>query len=117
MGDIVADSLFLVAEDTVHTVVDVMPEARYNILKYLGYEVKAPGNILVEEIPSRFIVRFVVMKNGEIRNVEIIKGYNPDWDESLRNIFLNMAAWKPGLIQGEPVNVQVTLPFTLHYAR
>ena len=117
MGDVLADSATLRSEYSLHTVVDVMPEPQYNAVKYIGDAVKAPGDGSKEEPPSRFIVRFVVMKSGEIRNVEIVKGYNPDWDESLRTIFLKMTPWKPGLIKGKPVNTQVTFPFTLHWVR
>lgn len=116
MGDIVSDSLFLVAEDTVHTVVDVIPEPRYNFMKYINDELKASRNTLMEDAPNRFTVRFVVLKSGEVKNVEIVKGYNSEWDELLESVLSKMPPWKPGFIKDRPVHSVIILPIRIRWA-
>ena len=52
----------------------------------------------------------MVGKTGEIGAVKVVKGVSESLNaEALRVVSL-MPRWKPGMIQGEPVPVNFTLP-------
>ena len=85
------------------------------IFKYLKENTNYP--ILAKEarIHGTVHLKFVVGKNGKIRNIEILKGVNKLLDEEAIRVVKSMPDWKPGTQHGKPVSVYYTLPikFTL----
>lgn len=85
------------------------------IFKFLKDNIHYP--ILAKEggIQGTVHLKFVVGKNGKIRNVEILKGVNKLLDEEAIRVVKSMPDWKPGTQHGKPVSVYYTLPikFTL----
>ena len=61
---------------------------------------------------GRVVVRFVVSKTGKVKGVEVIeKSVHPDLDKEAVRIVKAMPKWKPGILNGEPVDVYYTQPF------
>lgn len=58
------------------------------------------------------IVKFVVDKNGNILDVEIIQNGREDLDQELIRVINKMPKWKPGLQNGLPVSVYFKMPIT-----
>lgn len=56
------------------------------------------------------IVKFIVDKNGNISNIEIIKNGREDLDEEVIRVISKMPAWKPGFQNGEAVPVNFRMP-------
>lgn len=85
------------------------------IFKYLKDNTKYP--ILAKEagVQGTVHLKFVVGKNGKIRNIEILKGVNKLLDDEAIRVVKSMPDWKPGTQHGKPVSVYYTLPikFTL----
>ena len=58
------------------------------------------------------VAGFVVEKNGEIKDIEIIQSVHPILDNEVIRVILKMDRWIPGYKNGEPVRVQYYIPYT-----
>jgi TonB family protein len=82
-----------------------------NMMAYLSKELVYPPKCRDQKIEGRVILKFVVDKNGRIKNVENVK---KDVDPLLVNeamrVVKAMPKWNPGKKNGETVNVEFVLP-------
>jgi protein TonB len=85
------------------------------IFKYLKENTKYPMLAKEAGIHGTVHLKFVVGKNGKIRNIEVLKGVNKLLDDEAIRVVKSMPGWKPGTQHGKPVSVYYTLPikFTL----
>jgi periplasmic protein TonB len=92
-------------------IAEVMPSFNGDIVKYMLRNLPQPGDI---EEGQRIVVRvkFVVSKEGEVTNVEIIQSGRPDLDKEVLRVVKRMPHWKPGMQGGRPVPVYFHLPVT-----
>ena len=58
------------------------------------------------------IAKFVVDKEGNISNVEMVQNGREDLDDEVRRVINKMPKWKPGLQNGNPVAVYFKMPVT-----
>ena len=58
-------------------------------------------------------VRFVVSHKGDIMNVEIERGIDPDLDKEAIRVVSSMPQWEPGKHRGRPVNVRMIIPIKI----
>jgi protein TonB len=74
-----------------------------------------PAEARKNKIQGSVITSFVVMKDGSIGDVKVVRGIGFGADEEAVRVIKNMPKWFPGMQNGQPVNVQYTLPisFTL----
>ena len=103
-------------EDTedapVFFIVEEMPEfpgGNAALNKYLA-SVKYP--IIAQEngIQGRVYVSFVVNAKGNVEQVKIARGVDPNLDKAALNQVMNMPQWKPGKQRGKAVKVSYTVP-------
>ncbi len=92
---------------------EVLPEypggmkAWENFLKKnLRYPLKARS----KQIQNRVILSFVVAKDGEIKNVKVLRGLGYGTDEEAIRLMKKSPKWKPGIINGKPVDAAYTMP-------
>ena len=94
------------------------PGGYVQMLKYIQERIEYPTFEKENGIEGKVIVRFVVNKNGELENFEIVKSV-PDGkaleQEAIR-VIKNMPKWTPGKNEGHSVSQYVTFPinFTLN---
>lgn len=98
--------------------VEEMPEfpgGENAMLKYLSNNIKYPVDAREANITGIVYLSFIVDKEGEIKNIEILKGIGGGCEEEAMRVIKNMKKWKPGKQNGQSVNVQFKLPvsFTL----
>lgn len=62
---------------------------------------------------NRVYVRFMITKNGEISDVQA-RSYHPDLSKAGEEVIKSLPQMKPGMHQGEAVNVLYTLPITFN---
>ena len=77
---------------------------------FLGENIQYPATAKSEGVSGRVFVKFIVDKNGEIQNPEILQ--SPDTrlaDEAIR-VIQGMPKWEPGKQDDEFVNVYYTMP-------
>ena len=86
------------------------------LLTYIYNNIKYPKEAAKNDIEGTVLTKFVVRTNGYIDAVKIERSVSPDIDEEVLRVISKMqeyekkALWKPGLKNGEEVNVQFVLP-------
>ncbi len=107
-------------ENTPSTVVDVMPEfvgGLDSLTKYIENNLHYPKRALKDSIEGRVVVRFVVNKEGKIKNHEVVRGVSPDLDNEALRLIKGMPDWKSGQLKGINVDTYFTLPILFRIER
>ena len=104
--------------------VDVKPEypgGEMGSLKFIAKNLKYPVNLMKENVQGKVICGFIINKKGEVTDPFILKGAHPGLDNEALRVIRLMKKWKPGMLNGDTVNVITTLPInfrldpTIHY--
>ncbi|GAA3974232.1 TonB family protein [Hymenobacter antarcticus] len=83
------------------------------LIQYIQQQVIWPqenGKIVLAE--GRLFVSFSVGSDGLVRNAEILKSFNSRFDEAVLQVVRALPPFEPGLQNGLPVSVSMTLPIT-----
>lgn len=107
-----------VEEEQIFTIVEEQPSFPGGVeemYKYLGKAVKYPEMAKDAGISGTVYVTFEVDKEGNIKDVKVLRGIGGGCDEEAIRVVKAMPKWKPGKQRGKPVRVQFNLPikFTL----
>jgi TonB family protein len=97
----------------VFVVVEQQPEYPGGLgamMKFLSESIVYPDEAKAKGIQGRVICNFVVMKDGSIDDVNVVRGVDPLLDAEAVRVLKSMPAWKPGKQRGQAVNVRYTLP-------
>ncbi|TCN68466.1 energy transducer TonB [Acetobacteroides hydrogenigenes] len=93
-----------------YEVMPCFPGGKDMLMKYLASETKYP-NICVERgIQGTVYVTFTINTEGYVSDIKIDKCVDPSLDAEALRVAYKMPKWNPGLFEGEPVNVQYTMP-------
>ena len=76
------------------------------VYKYLKY----PKYAVENGIQGTVIVSFIVEKNGEVSNVEIVEGIHSTLDNEALKVVNASPKWTPGEIRGERVRTRLSIP-------
>lgn len=93
--------------------VEVMPEyagGNAALAKFLQKNLRYPRNASDAGIGGKVYVQFVVGKDGNISNIDILKGLGFGCDEEAQRVIKLMPRWNPGKQSGRNVTVKFTLP-------
>ena len=104
-------------DDFVYSVVEDMPRYKGGaqaLYEYLGSQIKYPKEAQEAGIEGRVYVRFIIKADGNIKNVEILRGLSHGLDEEAVRVVSNMPKWIPGKVDGKDVPVQYNLP--IHFS-
>lgn len=99
----------------VFTVAENMPEfpgGTEAMMKFLEANVVYPKEASEKRISGRVICKFVVLKDGSLDNVQVVRGVSPELDAEAIRVIKSMPRWNPGSQNGKKVNVWYTLPIT-----
>jgi protein TonB len=102
-----------VAEPEIFTIVEDMPSfpgGEQALFKYLGENTKYPSMAKDAGVQGVVYVTFVVMEDGSIESVKVLRGIGGGCDEEAVRVVKNMPSWSPGKQRGKPVRVQYNLP-------
>ncbi|WP_372642666.1 energy transducer TonB [Ancylomarina sp.] len=82
-----------------------MAEGNIELNKHIQKSIKYP--VLAQEngISGRVFVRFVVGRDGKVKNAEILRGIDPSLDQEALRVINNLPAFAPGKQRGVPVQV------------
>ena len=86
------------------------PGGDAELMKFLSNNIKYPTIAQENGIQGRVYVKFVVWKDGSIRNVEVGRGVDPYLDQEAVRVVKAMPKWNPGKQRGVAVNVSYMLP-------
>jgi protein TonB len=107
------------AEEPVFVVVEEMPTFRGGDVNYFREWVQRNVNypdIAVENgIQGKVFVSFVVDKEGNVSDVDILRGVDPSLDDEVIRVVHSSPTWLPGKQRDVPVNVKfsITVNFQL----
>src|SRR5690606_5148586 len=107
-----------VVEEKIFTIVEQQPEfpgGYAELQKYLGKNLKYPHMAMESGISGTVYLTFEVDKDGNIKDVRVLRSVGGGLDEEAMRVVKSMPKWEPGRQRGKPVRVQFTLPvkFTL----
>ncbi|MDL2228078.1 energy transducer TonB [Odoribacter sp. OttesenSCG-928-L07] len=105
-------------DDTEYLIVEVQPEfpgGEAGRLMYLRDNLKYPVAAKEAGIQGIVYVSFVVMPDGSVGNIEVLRGIGGGCDEEAVRVVKNMPKWKPGEQRGNKVKVRFSMQvkFTL----
>lgn len=101
----VTEEIFVVVEEQPE-----YPGGQEAMMKFLSESIVYPDEAKAKGIQGRVICNFVVMKDGSIDDVNVVRGVDPLLDAEAVRVLKSMPAWKPGKQRGQAVNVRYTLP-------
>lgn len=93
--------------------VDVQPEfpgGDNAMMKFINRERQYPREAYKAGIGGRVLCSFIVMPDGSISNIEVVRGVEQSIDREAVRIISSMPAWKAGKIGNSPVPVYYLLP-------
>lgn len=115
----VADSSGLTTGDKdvekkqVYTTVEIMPAfpgGDAALKKFISDNLKYPEQSKNNKIAGTVYIRFVIGKNGKLKNIKVIKGVNKELDAEALRVVKMMPAWSAGRQGGKAVEVEYNLP-------
>lgn len=80
---------------------------------FINANIRYPENALNMNIRGTILVFVVVMSDGSLRDIKIVRGLHPELDKEVLRLVNSMPRWMPAKRGGVPVNVRCTLPITV----
>lgn len=82
---------------------------------FLGKNIRYPQFMKINKMEGTVFVSFVVNREGNINQVEILSAPHDDFAREVKRVIAKMPKWKPGSQAGQAVNVRYRMPvkFTL----
>jgi protein TonB len=81
--------------------------------EFINSNIHYPEIALSMNIRGTILVYIVIMNDGSLRDVKIVRGLQPELDEEVIRVVKSMPLWNPARRGGVPVNVRVTWPITV----
>ena len=102
-----------VVDNKVYSVVEQMPNfpgGEEALMKFINEHIKYPQSALKQGTQGTIMLRFVVTGTGDIGEVQILKGLDPDCDNEAKRVVKSLPKFNPGMQRGRPVSVWYTIP-------
>jgi TonB family protein len=77
---------------------------------YLADNIRYPDEAKEKGIQGRVFVQFMVMRDGSVSHIQIVRGIHPILDKEALRVVESSPEWEAGKIGGMPVNVVFTFP-------
>lgn len=109
----VASSAVVEEEAKVYNVVEqppTFPGGEAALLKYIATHVKYPESAMNDDIQGVVNLRFVVMEDGSVGDVQVAKSLDKDCDKEAVRVVKSLPRFIPGKQQGKAVRVWFSLP-------
>ncbi len=103
--DEAAAPVFFIVED-----MPEFPGGETALRKYIAESVKYPPIAQENGLQGRVYISFVVNSKGQVVDVKVARGVDPNLDKEAMRVFQTMPTWKPGKQRGKAVKVSYTMP-------
>ncbi|SIT89368.1 energy transducer TonB [Pontibacter indicus] len=102
-----------------YTPMEVQPEfpgGEMKMMNWLAQNVRYPAEAQKAGAQGLVIISYLVDTSGRISNIEVLRGFHPAGDTEAIRVVKQMPRFKPGTIEGEPIDMTYILPirFTIH---
>jgi len=91
----------------------IMPEfpgGQSALDEFIAENIEYPPSPYENGIWGTVIVNFIISKTGKVTDVKLDRGVDPALDEEALRIVGLLPDWKPGTLNGKPVEVSYTVP-------
>ena len=88
----------------------VFPGGVATLLAYLAQHLKYPEQAIRDSVQGVVLLRFVVLEDGRIGKVQIIKSLESHCDAEAKRVVKSLPRFIPGKQEGKAVRVWYTLP-------
>jgi len=102
-------------DNKVFTSVEQMPQypgGEAALLADVSKNIRYPSVAQENGIQGKVVVQFVVTKTGQVGEVKVVRGKDPDLDKEAKRVVKTLKKFTPGKMNGNAVNVWYTLPIT-----
>jgi len=97
--------VFIVVEENA-----MFPGGDAALLSYIGSNLKYPERAQENNIQGRVYIQFVVTSRGNIGEVRVLRGVDPDLDAEAVRVVQSLPTFRPARQGGQPVAVWYQLP-------
>lgn len=101
-------------EDQIFHLVEDMPtfqgEEYQTFTRWIADNLRYPQTAVEAGIQGTVILQFVVEQDGNVSNVEVIRGVDRSLDQEAVRVIEASPTWEPGRQRDEPVRVSFTFP-------
>jgi periplasmic protein TonB len=95
---------------TFETFVSEMPTFNGEMPKYLANQINYPAQARENGIEGKVVISFVVMQDGSINHVQLIKGIGFGCDQEAIRVIESMPRWNAGKQNGKTKAVKMVIP-------
>ena len=88
----------------------VLPFSYKNVRDYIFNHLSYPPQAIQEEIEGTVLIRFTLMKTGDVDSVQVVAPVHPLLDDEALRLIRNMPKWEPVYLQGQPVELSYEVP-------
>ena len=99
-------------DTTIYVVADQEPQFNGELNRWLSDNLTYPEEASEARVEGRVFISFVVEKDGSISSIVVARSVHPALDNEAVRVFKVMPAWKPAMLNGQPVRFHVTYPLT-----
>ena len=78
--------------------------------KWVSEQMQYPQEAIDQNIQGRVVLQFTVNKEGQVEDVQVVRGVNEALDNEAVRVVTASPKWEPGTQNGNPVNVRYTFP-------
>lgn len=86
------------------------PGGYENLMRYVAQTITYPQAAREKSVQGTVFVTFIVEKDGNLSNIEILRGVSDELDREALRIISSMPAWIPGKADNKTVRVRFNLP-------
>jgi TonB family protein len=90
----------------------IFPGGDAALLKYIGENTNYPDKAKEQNIQGRVIVRFCITSEGDVNQISILKGADPELDREAIRVVRTLPRFVPGRQGGKAVPVWYMVPIT-----
>jgi TonB family protein len=83
-----------------------------NLMDFIAANMKYPDSARANQIEGRVVVTFTIRKDGCIDAPKVVRSTSKYLDEEALRLISIMPEWKPGTMNGVPVDSWFTMPIT-----
>jgi len=91
-------------------VMPIFPGGEKAMHKFISDNLKYPVKAVEGKVQGRVVVRFIVSKEGNITDTEVVRSLSAETDAEALRVMKMMPKWTPGKQNGAAVDVYFTLP-------
>lgn len=101
------------SQEEVFEIVEYSPQfpgGKDSMNAFIARNIIYPPKLLENGKQGKVYVQFVVMKDGSIKDINVLKSFDDLASKEIIRIIKSMPKWEPGKQRGKPVNVRVVVP-------